>query len=73
MLFVRNNDRPGLIGGLGTILGDAGINIASFHLGRKSEGGDAIALVSIDQALSDPLLSTICDLPNVVQVKALQF
>ena len=45
MLYVNNNDRPGLIGGLGTILGEAGVNIGTFHLGRTEPGGDAIALV----------------------------
>ena len=35
MLYVRNEDKPGLIGALGTLLGDAGVNIATFHLGRS--------------------------------------
>ena len=48
MLYVRNQDRPGLIGALGKILGDAEINIATFHLGRDKPGGDAIALVEVD-------------------------
>ena len=48
MLYVRNRDRPGLIGALGKILGDAQINIATFHLGRDKPGGDAIALVEVD-------------------------
>ncbi|MCB9960032.1 MAG: phosphoglycerate dehydrogenase [Rhodospirillaceae bacterium] len=73
MLFVRNNDKPGLIGRLGTMLGDAGINIASFHLGRKGEGADAIALVAIDQAVPDALMDQICVLPDVVRVRALRF
>ena len=48
MLYVRNQDRPGLIGALGRTLGDAQINIATFHLGRDRPGGDAIALVEVD-------------------------
>ena len=47
MLYVRNQDKPGLIGALGSTLGDAGINIATFHLGRVKQGGDAIALVEV--------------------------
>ncbi|MBC8241668.1 MAG: ACT domain-containing protein [Alphaproteobacteria bacterium] len=43
MLYITNCDKPGLIGALGTTLGDAGINIATFHLGRAEQGGDAIA------------------------------
>ena len=73
MLFVRNEDKPGLIGSLGTLLGGAGINIASFHLGRKDEGGDAIALVAVDQPIPDPPMSEICALPSVVRVRALRF
>ena len=45
MLYVTNEDKPGFIGALGMLLGNAGVNIASFHLGRQSEGGDAICLV----------------------------
>ena len=48
MLFVRNQDKPGFIGNLGRTLGEAGINIATFALGRDEQGGSAIALVSID-------------------------
>ena len=42
MLYVTNEDKPGFIGGVGQILGGAGVNIASFNLGRKAEGEDAI-------------------------------
>jgi D-3-phosphoglycerate dehydrogenase len=73
MLFVRNEDKPGLIGGLGTTLGNAAVNIASFHLGRKSLGGDAIALVAVDQPLSEEVLARVCVLPGVVRVRALRF
>ena len=45
MLYVTNQDKPGFIGRLGTLLGDAGVNIATFNLGRDAAGGDAIALV----------------------------
>ncbi|MGP1395670.1 MAG: phosphoglycerate dehydrogenase [Inquilinaceae bacterium] len=73
MLFVRNQDKPGLIGGLGTLLGDAGINIANFHLGRRAEGEDAIALVSVDQPVPGAVIDAVAGLPSVVQVKALAF
>ncbi|MGA0393587.1 MAG: ACT domain-containing protein, partial [Rhodospirillales bacterium] len=68
-----NQDKPGFIGALGTILGDASINIATFNLGRDEEGGDAIALVEIDQPADDGLIKAVCGLPHVVQVKALNF
>ena len=73
MLFVSNRDKPGLIGGLGTILGNAGINIATFNLGRNHAGGDAIALIEVDEAPPEPVLDQIKSLPNVVRVKSLQF
>ena len=73
MLFVRNEDKPGLIGGLGTILGEAGINIASFHLGRKEAGQDAVALIAIDQPLPETVIETVRALPSVVAVRSLRF
>jgi D-3-phosphoglycerate dehydrogenase len=73
MLYITNHDKPGVIGDLGRTLGDAGINIATFHLGRASEGDDAIALLRIDQPLAPSVLDTVCGLPNILQVKQLAF
>ena len=73
MLYVRNADRPGLIGALGQLLGDAAVNIATFHLGRERPGGNAIALIEVDQPVPLPLLESIRALPHVVQCKALRF
>ena len=49
MLYVTNQDKPGFIGRFGATLAGAGINIATFHLGRAEQGGDAICLVSVDE------------------------
>jgi len=73
MLYVTNEDKPGLIGLLGTVLGDAGLNIATFQLGRTEAGGDAIALVEVDQSVPAEVLAKVAALPNVVQAKALNF
>jgi D-3-phosphoglycerate dehydrogenase len=73
MLFVRNQDKPGFIGNLGRTLGEAGINIATFHLGRKAAGEDAICLVQVDQPLNEAVLAHVCALPNVMQVRQLRF
>ncbi len=73
MLYLTNRDRPGVIGDLGRALGDAGVNIATFHLGRAQQGGDAIALLQVDQAVSKALLESLQALPNVMQAKALEF
>tara|TARA_B100000676_G_C18082927_1_gene852619 strand:+ start:2615 stop:4192 length:1578 start_codon:yes stop_codon:yes gene_type:complete len=73
MLFITNKDKPGLIGSLGMALGEANINIATFHLGRATPGGDAIALIEIDGAPGKLVMDEICKLEHVVQVKALTF
>ena len=73
MLYVRNKDRPGFVGGLGRALGDAGINIATFHLGRAEPGKDAIALIEVDGEVPDHVLREVRGLPNVLQVKQLTF
>ena len=73
VLYVTNLDQPGFIGALGSVLGEHGINIASFNLGREKPGGDAISLVSIDNEASDAVLEEIMALEQVMQVKQLQF
>jgi D-3-phosphoglycerate dehydrogenase len=73
MLYVTNQDKPGFIGRFGATLSDAGINIATFHLGRASAGGDAICLVSIDEPVPEEVLEMVRRLPLVVQATALTF
>ena len=73
MLYVTNADKPGFIGALGMALGRAGVNIATFHLGRQERGGDAIALVEIDEAIAPGVLAEVQGLPNVRQAKPLVF
>ena len=73
MLYISNEDKPGLIGNLGSALGEAGINIATFNLGRANVGGDAIALIETDGPVSDQIADQVRGLPNVVSVKPLVF
>ncbi len=73
MMYVTNLDRPGFIGRFGETLARHGINIATFHLGRSSAGGDAICLVSVDGDVSEAVLSEVRALPLVVQASALAF
>ncbi|SRR5579885_29485 len=73
MLYVVNEDKPGFIGKLGTLLGDAQVNIASFALGRSAPGEEAIALVEVDEAVPDRVLAEIRRLPLVRHAKALAF
>lgn len=73
MLFIRNSDKPGFIGQLGTVLGEAGVNIATFNLGREKAGGDAICVVAVDAAVSDAVLKAVQNLPQVVRARRLAF
>jgi D-3-phosphoglycerate dehydrogenase len=73
MLYTRNRDVPGYIGALGTRMGALGINIATFALGRAEKGGDAIALIGVDEPLDRPVLEEIRALPQVREAKALVF
>ncbi|MEC7943160.1 MAG: phosphoglycerate dehydrogenase [Pseudomonadota bacterium] len=73
MLYMVNRDRPGFIGRLGTFLGDANVNIATFQLGRVSPGSDALALIQVDGELTDEVLDKLSSLPDVVQARALSF
>jgi len=73
ILFVTNKDQPGFIGRLGSALGAADINIATFHLGRSAPGAEAIALVETDEPVPPAVLKDVQALPDVVSVKALSF
>ena len=73
MLYVNNLDKPGFIGALGGVLGEAGVNIATFNLGRTASGGDAIALVGVDQIVAPDVLGKIKALPHVKEVRTLAF
>jgi D-3-phosphoglycerate dehydrogenase len=73
MLFVRNADKPGFIGRFGSVLGEAGVNIATMNLGRDKPGGDAICIVAVDGPVSDEVLGRVRALPQVVRVNRLTF
>ncbi len=73
MLFVRNQDRPGFIGQFGMLMGEAGVNIATFNLGRSRPGGDAIAMVAVDERVPDDVLTKVAALQQVVRVRRLSF
>jgi D-3-phosphoglycerate dehydrogenase / 2-oxoglutarate reductase len=73
MLFIRNADKPGFIGRFGTLMGEAGLNIATLNLGRDKPGGDAICMVAVDEPVSEEVLARIRALPQVVRVNRLEF
>jgi len=72
-LYLRNYDKPGFIGELGNTLGKQNINIASFHLGRRNIGGEAIALVEVDEKVSEKIISQLRSLPQVARVNKINF
>ena len=73
MIYITNLDKPGFIGRFSSTLGEAGINIATFHVGREAPGGNAIALIEIDGELPDAVLAKVRALPQVQQAKPLHF
>ncbi len=73
MIYVANEDKPGLIGGVGQVLGEAKVNIANFHLGRNKEATAAVALIEVDEAVEPAVLEAIAKLPNVNEARMLTF
>ena len=73
MIYIINLDKPGFIGKFSSTLGDAGINIATFHVGRDAPGGNAIALIEIDGELPGDVLAKVRALPQVQQARPLRF
>jgi D-3-phosphoglycerate dehydrogenase len=73
MLYIANTDAPGFIGAVGTILGEAGINIGTFHLGRREAGGEAVLLLSVDGDVPQELIRKIEAVPSVRRVTSLKF
>lgn len=71
--LIPTEDKPGFIGRFASILGDANLNIATFHLGRVAEGGLALALAAVDQDVPADVLAKIKATPGVVQCKTLRF
>jgi L-serine deaminase len=68
MLVIRNRDVPGVIGRVGTVLGEAGVNIGSYHQARRAGGGEALAAIAVDQRVGDAVLGRLAALPDVLQV-----
>jgi D-3-phosphoglycerate dehydrogenase len=73
MIYIVNTDAPGFIGALGTTLGESGINIATFNLGRHDAGGEAVALVAVDDPITPDVAKELRGLPGVLEVVPLSF
>ena len=72
MLIVRNQDKPGMVGRIGTILGSHKVNIGWMTLGRNNQGGPALLVLNVDQIPSETMLAEIQKLPDIVEVKLIK-
>jgi D-3-phosphoglycerate dehydrogenase len=73
MLYTTNNDVPGIIGVLGSIMGQNSVNIANFTLGRAAQGAEAIAMLYVDAPVSDSVLARLSETGKFSQVSRLEF
>ncbi len=71
MIFLTNSDKPGVIGEIGTVLGQYKVNVAGMHLGREREGGKALALLLIDSPIPDEVVDKVRSIENVLSAKAI--
>jgi D-3-phosphoglycerate dehydrogenase len=69
MIVFTNNDQPGVIGAIGTVLGRCSVNIAGMHLGREQEGGKALALLLVDNAVGNDVIAQFRQVPNIISAK----
>ena len=72
MLVMHNRDVPGVVGRVGTILGEAGINISAFHLGRRERGGEAMAVIEVDAALDDNTADRLLKFESIISVRRIE-
>jgi len=72
MLVMHNRDVPGVIGRVGTILGETGINISAFHLGRRERGGDAMAVIEVDAALKSSTVADLLKFEPIISVRQIE-
>ncbi|MEO7295748.1 MAG: phosphoglycerate dehydrogenase [Candidatus Limnocylindria bacterium] len=72
MLVTRHQDRPGIVGAVGTMLAESGINISSLELSRLSERGEAMMFVSVDDPLDEDVLSRIRDVDGIIEARLVE-
>jgi D-3-phosphoglycerate dehydrogenase len=73
LLVLTNHDVPGVIGRVGTLLGERRVNIAEYHQARLAQGGDALAAVSVDGTVSDDTRRALLELPDVRSASVVHF
>ncbi|GLC23697.1 D-3-phosphoglycerate dehydrogenase [Roseisolibacter agri] len=73
LIVLTNRDVPGVIGRVGTLLGDAQVNIAEYHQARMAQGGEALAVISVDGHVDASVRQRLCELPDVQGASVVQF
>jgi D-3-phosphoglycerate dehydrogenase len=73
VIFLRNQDIPGVIGYVGEVLGKNGLNIATFSLGRKQAGDEAIAVIQTDQPVTEGVLAELLQNPALTVARPVKF
>jgi D-3-phosphoglycerate dehydrogenase / 2-oxoglutarate reductase len=72
MLVMHNRDVPGVIGRVGTLLGEKGINISAFHLGRRERGGEAMAVIEVDAQLDKETIDKLQNFEPIISVRQIE-
>ena len=72
MLFINNNDKPGIVGAIGTLLAEAKINIAGITLGRENQQGVAVSVVNVDSEVPESLMGQLRQTKNIVFAKTIK-
>ena len=73
LIVLTNNDVPGVIGRVGTLLGDRGVNIAEWHQARLAQGGEALAAISVDSPVSEAVRRALLEQPDVLGATVVNF
>jgi len=73
LIIITNRDVPGVIGRVGTLLGDAGVNIAEYHQSRLAQGGDALAAIAVDGGVPEAVRASLMSLPEVHSATIVSF
>ena len=72
LLLLQNEDKPGVIGNVGTLLAANNVNVARLHLGRSSEGGEAVSVWSVDTPIAKGLIERVLKLPHMISVNVIE-
>jgi D-3-phosphoglycerate dehydrogenase / 2-oxoglutarate reductase len=73
LIIITNRDVPGVIGRVGTLLGDAGVNIAEYHQSRLAQGGEALAAIAVDGSAPDSVRERLLELPEIHSATLVSF